>query len=99
MAGQIAMKYLGAFALSFALVGCDRPSATVAKPEQPDVGRWVITPAGSEKDATYTGWNVWRLDTKTGTLDFCTDAQFNTVGTTPAHEMFTCTQPSKPSSN
>ena len=58
--------------LCLALSGCGQPVAKEEPPANPGFGRWMILPAGQHtRDSDLMSWAVWRLDTKTGDLEFC----------------------------
>jgi hypothetical protein len=55
------------------LSGCNRQPAQkqIAPPANAGFGRWMILSAGQTKEPKFDVWSVWRLDTKTGDLEFC----------------------------
>jgi hypothetical protein len=93
------MKRWCAIAAFLLLAACDKsaPPANASKAAQSEFGRWAIVPAGSnEKTPNFEAWSAWRLDTKTGSLEFCTYS-IATGTTGKPLEGLGCTQPNKPS--
>lgn len=78
------------------LVGCDKQPETAptsAPPANSEFGRWIVVPAGAPiGDGQYRETNAWRLDTKTGALEFCTYTEA-IVPTTPPTDVLECSQP------
>jgi hypothetical protein len=103
-------------ALIFALGlgGCDQP-ASKEQPPQPlpansEFGRWTVVPASTVPDTsagvkgTLAGskiWPAWRLDTKTGDLEFCTYGVIENLldSNKPPIETLTCSTPVKGNSS
>jgi hypothetical protein len=91
-----------AIALALSMVGCNAkapaPGQQSAPPEPP---RWTITPVASEPMPVGGShyWSAWRLDTKTGALEFCTFIEGDPVAKTAAQalEHLDCTAPVKAS--
>ena len=86
---------------AFALCGCDRFEAKSAQSAAAP-GPWTVVPATV---GPYTGANrnnsalfsAWRLNTLTGSLEFCTyDPGGIVVGTSVTKEKLLCTAPVKP---
>jgi hypothetical protein len=72
------MKTKIALLIALGLGGCDQPvSKELPPPPLPansEFGRWTVVPASNAPDIDKNGkvWSAWRLDTKTGDLEFCT---------------------------
>jgi hypothetical protein len=90
-----------ALALAGALSGCDRSGAKPAQSASA-AGPWTVVPATA---GPYAGANrnnsalfsAWRINTVTGSLEFCTyDPGGNVVGTALTKEKLLCTAPVKP---
>jgi hypothetical protein len=62
--------------IALSLMGCDKLASKEVSPPpaaSSDFGRWIVVPASNEP-TTLSGstfWSAWRLDTKTGDLEFC----------------------------
>ena len=62
------------------LAGCDQPASKEMPPATPpaannEFGRWMVAAASTGPQRDEVGaeiWSAWRLDTKTGDLEFCT---------------------------
>src|SRR5580658_1844211 len=57
------------------LAGCDQKTSDehTPAPEPNEIGRWLVVPASNvplAKDGQ-NYWTAWRMDTKTGDLEFC----------------------------
>jgi hypothetical protein len=92
------MRKLLALVGVVALAGCDQSTPIkFEKAEKTEIGRWKIVAAGNdEKDKNYEGWNAWRLDTKTGALEFCTYSLI-TGGNGMPNQSLLCSNPNTPS--
>src|SRR5262249_20700806 len=73
-----AMSWRGVLLAGVLLAGCSDPSPKPGPqplPANTEFGRWVIVPASNEPLSNGTGrqptYGAWRLDTKTGDLEFC----------------------------
>src|SRR5438309_947605 len=67
-----------------------------APPANAGFGRWMILSAGQDtKDPNSMGWAVWRLDTKTGDLEFCSHAIVTVRPDKPPMESGDCQPPIK----
>lgn len=88
------MRALKITPLLLLLLGC-RPQAEKATPVDTGPGRWmVISASGAEtKRAGFEASSAWRLDTKTGDLEFCTYWLLG-AGGRPI-ESIDCTAPAK----
>ncbi len=70
------------------ITGCDHPASTSAQtppapPANAEFGRWAVVPVAEKtKEPGVEMWNAWRLDTKTGDLEFCSYT-VSTVGERP----------------
>jgi hypothetical protein len=90
-------------ALSCALSGCDRLGAKQVQSSQSSAqGAWTVVPAAA---GPYSGANrnssalfsAWRINTVTGSLEFCTyDPGGVVVGTSVTKEKLLCTAPVRP---
>jgi hypothetical protein len=94
----------GFIAVSVLLSGCGQPQHEFrASSPAPELGRWIIIPAEHEPPSLSAerSWSVWRLDTKTGALDFCSyTTQLVPAGNgTMSPDIFTCSQPKQPDSD
>jgi hypothetical protein len=78
-----------------ALFGCDQQHQQ-AEPAQPapELGRWTVIPASNEPVLRFGDrvFSAWRLDTKTGALEFCTFSTDLSDGATsaPTPDEFSC---------
>jgi hypothetical protein len=95
------MAVIFAGTLASALSGCDRSGA---KPAQSSAssGPWTVVPAtvgpyaGANRNNSAL-FSAWRINTVTGSLEFCTyDPGGIVVGTAVTKEKLLCTAPVKP---
>jgi hypothetical protein len=96
---------VGAF---LALVIASALIGPVSRAEMPpsEVGRWAVVPAQNHRmPPSMEYWNAWRLDTKTGDLEFCGYVAGGEDAVGPdgliSKQSLTCSKPVKasPSSN
>lgn len=83
------------------LVGCDQTAKKQPDDAKPEAGTWAIIPAASSSsENTSIGlpiYSVWRLNTKTGALEFCDHNPGGmVVKGTVTLESLTCTAPVLP---
>ena len=86
-----AMLALGATAL---LAGCDQSNhpPPPTPPAAAEIGRWTVVPAANAPErGALEIFSAWRLDTKTGDLEFCTYGAGTFAPGTKPGELLQCT--------
>jgi hypothetical protein len=96
------MKPYWIWALLITVSGCEKPPAAATPPPSAghEIGRFAVSSAGGNDHSPGTDlFSAWRIDTKTGDLEFCTYTVV-TSSNGPPTEIAGCSKPAKgPQSN
>lgn len=83
----------GILVVALSLAGCDQPpKPTPEPPANSEFGRFTVIPAGTSASGQAF---AWRLDTKTGGLDFCAYDPGGFAGSKPIPQTLDCNTSAK----